>query len=73
MEFVNVKAQPCNSQGLTSKQQLPVEFRISEDLIAAYQGDIVHLKGGDVLNLGGHFYRDFRINKKPVRTITRTN
>ena len=69
MEFVNVTAQPCNSQGITSQQQRRAEVKISEDLIAAYSGDTIYLKGGDVLNLGGKYFCDLKVHRKPTKLL----
>jgi len=61
MIFIKVTAEQCNTQGLTSPQIPRSEFQLSLDLVGAFVGDKVLLKGGEMINLGGHWYKNFRL------------
>jgi hypothetical protein len=61
-QFVRVKGYPCNSQGIKVNPAIPQEFELNINLISAFQGNNVHLKGGgDFIKLGSSHYRDFKL------------
>lgn len=53
-------ASPSNQQGITNKTVLPVNLKLNIDLIGAFQGNSVLLKGGNILHLGGKHFTDLR-------------
>ena len=61
MSFIKVTANQCNQQGNTDPHQPPTELHLNTDLIGAFQGDTILLKGGEIINLGGRLYKNFRL------------
>lgn len=64
MQFIKVTAEQCNSQGLTAHTGSPTRtspFHLNTDLIGAFMGNEVILKGGTLLNIGGNFYKNIRL------------
>ncbi|MBC7887255.1 MAG: hypothetical protein H7Z13_05155 [Ferruginibacter sp.] len=61
MSFIAVTADPCNPQGHTSSQIPRSDLQLNVDLIGAIRGNEVLLKGDDVINLGGHYFKNFKL------------
>lgn len=61
MSFIKVTAKQCNQQGMTAPQLPAMEFHLNIDLIGAISGNGVLLKGGAIINMGGHWYTDFKL------------
>jgi len=61
MSFIKVIANQCNQQGITDPHQPPAELHLNIDVIGAFQGNTILLKGGEIINLGGKLYKDFRL------------
>lgn len=61
MTFVNVMADECNAQGSTSPQIPKRNLQIHKDLIAAFIGNEVIPKSGDILTVGGKHYKNIRL------------
>lgn len=61
MSFIKVTAEQCNSQGLTAQISIRSEFHLNTDLIGAINGKTIYLKGGDIVNLGGNYYKNFAL------------
>mgnify|MGYP001123943084 CR=1 FL=1 len=65
--FIDVKAENCNVQGITDQKQPKVDLKLNIDLIGAIQGNVVLLKGGKILNLGDKYFTNFMYVKKEVK------
>ena len=63
MSFIKVTANQCSQQGIVSPHIPRTEFSLSVDVIGAFTGDTVLLKGGEMINLGGKWYKDFKLSK----------
>ena len=63
MTFITVTANQCNQQGIVDQRSQRITLRLHKDLIGAFQGNTVLLKGGTILNLGGHFYTNFSLGQ----------
>lgn len=61
MTFVNVMAEECNAQGGTSPQVPQRNLQIHKDLIAAFVGNEVIPKTGEILTIGGKHYKNIRL------------
>jgi hypothetical protein len=58
MNFIKVTADQCNQQGQTSPQIPRSEFHLNIDLIGAIKGNSILLKGSEIINLGGSWYKN---------------
>ena len=67
MTFVNVLADECNPQGATSPQVPKRNFQLHKDLIAAFIGNEVVPKGGEILSIGGKHYKNIRLADNNVK------
>lgn len=63
MTFIPITAVQCNSQGSTDQRSPRVNLRLHKDLIGAFKGQEIYLKGGDILSIGGHFYTSLRLGQ----------
>ncbi|MEO6722496.1 MAG: hypothetical protein ABIN67_19155 [Ferruginibacter sp.] len=63
MSFIKVTADPCTGTGNTSSQVPRAELHLNIDLIGAFATDEVLLKSGHIVNLGNHYYRNFKLAK----------
>ena len=63
MSFIKVTADPCTGTGSTSSQVPREELYLNIDLIGAFTKDEVLLKAGHIVNLGSHYYRNFKLAK----------
>lgn len=61
MKFIKVNATQCNAQGTVQPNSRPSELILNVDLIAAISGASVYLKQGDMLNLGGNYYKNISL------------
>ena len=70
MKFIDVRAVQCNSQGLTRGVTSTVQFFLNIDLIAAFEHDTIRLKGGDILIMGGSYYKDLHVaNREDLQKL----
>jgi len=61
MGFIKVIANQCDQQGHTDPLQSPTELYLNIDLIGAFKGNTILLKDGEIINLGGIWYKSFRL------------
>lgn len=61
MSFIKVTADQCNQQGATSPHVQRSEFYLNIDVIRAFHSDTILLKGGEMINLGGNWYKNFKL------------
>ena len=61
MSFIKVTADPCTGTGSVSSQVPRAELHLNIDLIGAFTSDEVLLKAGHIVNLGSHYYRNFKL------------
>ncbi|WP_101907407.1 hypothetical protein [Tenacibaculum dicentrarchi] len=60
MKFIKVTAKPCTSEGET-RGGIILELKINADIIGAFDGKEIMLKNGNIINLGGKWFTDFRL------------
>lgn len=63
MSFIKVTARPCSSEGETRGGSV-FEFKINADLIGAIDGKELMMKNGNIINIGGKWFTDFRLAQK---------
>lgn len=61
MNFIKVTADQCDQQGQTSPQIPRSEFHLNIDVIGAINGSSILLKFGEMINLGGSWYKNIRL------------
>ncbi len=61
MRFIEVLGIQCNSQGLTRGASVEERFYLNLDLVAGIEDSFIRLKGGDLLIMGGKYFKDIRI------------
>lgn len=63
-QFIKVKATPCNPQGNAGHQPRQVELLLNCDLIGAFQSNSVLLKQGEILIIGGNYFKSIILDEK---------
>lgn len=63
MTFIPVTAIPCNSQGHSDQRSQRVNLRLHKDLVGAINGNEIYLKGGNILNTGGHYFINITLDQ----------
>jgi len=61
MKFVKVYASPCNEKGQSREGTPARTINLSVDLIGAIEGDLVMIKGGEIIRLGSQWFKEIRL------------